>query len=239
MLWLLSPFGLEGGGTKHIFVVGSLHRAEDGSYAVVLQKEADVEHAREIIFFYRSDPPVWTMVRSLPVSDIVYGENTENRDYLQDPGKFWSWRAEFGAFVDYTWGIYDVRPAWVECCGEAAGQERIGTWSYTIIGEVPLSYEYLDKKGNKNGWFGWYNDRNYPWIYHAEHKWVRIYGLDPQDIWIWDTQLGFLWTTASLYPWYWSSERREWIWYEKGSNDPRWFYLPLSEKWISDETKDA
>jgi hypothetical protein len=89
---------------------------------------------------------------------------------------------EYLEIFDITIPERNVSPAWVEEFGEAKGVTVIAPF-FTVVAEVPLSYETVDKNGMKQGWFGWYDDRNYPWVYQREHQWVYIHGLDPANIW--------------------------------------------------------
>ena len=53
------------------------------------------------------------------------------------------------------------------------------------------------------------------------------------NIWLWTPDLGWLWTTESLYPYLYSSSEGAWLWYQRGSSSPRWFYNYGTGSWES------
>jgi hypothetical protein len=88
--------------------------------------------------------------------------------------------------------------------------------------------------GWKNSsWFGVFNVNNYPWIYHQQHGWMYSFGTDPASIWLWTSDLGFLWTGSGVYPWLWSDTQQTWLYYDVGSSNPRYFYNWNAQKWVA------
>jgi hypothetical protein len=89
-----------------------------------------------------------------------------------------------------------------------------------------------------SSWFGIFNVTDYPWIYHAQHGWMYVFGSDPTSIWLWtpDTIVpwtGFVWTSQSVYPWLWSDTQQTWLYYSVGSSAPRYFYNWKTQKWVT------
>jgi hypothetical protein len=84
-----------------------------------------------------------------------------------------------------------------------------------------------------SSWFGTFNVNSYPWIYHQQHGWMYVFGTDPTSIWLWTPDLGFLWTSQSVYPWLWSDTQKTWLYYSVGSSNPRYFYNWNAQKWVS------
>lgn len=72
-------------------------------------------------------------------------------------------------------------------------------------------------------WFGYFNDGSYPWISHAEHGWMYSVSASTDDIWFFTQDMGWLWTRQSVYPYMYRSGDGAWLWYLKGSDNPRWF----------------
>jgi len=72
-------------------------------------------------------------------------------------------------------------------------------------------------------WFGIFNDSQDPWINHAQHDWMYCSGSSTASIWFWTSDMGWLWTSDSVYPYFWRSSDSRWIWYMVGSDNPRWF----------------
>lgn len=61
--------------------------------------------------------------------------------------------------------------------------------------DLPDSWQYLD-------WFGYFLDDKFPWIYHRDHEWLFIEGLDESTgkLRIFDANIGWVWTTPESYP---------------------------------------
>ena len=78
-----------------------------------------------------------------------------------------------------------------------------------------------------------FNVNSYPWIYHNEHGYMYVFGTDPSSIWMWTPDLGFLWTSSTVYPFLWSDSGQTWLYYLKGSKNPRWFYNYKLNQWES------
>ena len=83
----------------------------------------------------------------------------------------------------------------------------------------------------RSSWFGDFNVTYYPWIYHAQHGWMYTFGTDPTSIWLWTTDLGFLWTGSGVYSWLWSDTKHTWLYYVKGSHSPRYFFNWNTQTW--------
>jgi mannan endo-1,4-beta-mannosidase len=99
----------------------------------------------------------------------------------------------------------------------------------------------LDSLNSKAVWtkharLGWIETEKYPWVYSTNHGWEYMYGpfnsKDNGD-WLYDFTLGWLWTSDSLYPYFWSSTRGT-LYYSNTTNDGiRWFYNYSAAKWES------
>ncbi len=83
----------------------------------------------------------------------------------------------------------------------------------------------------RSSWFGDFNVTYYPWIYHAQHGWMYVFGTDPASIWLWTTDMGFLWTGSGVYPWLWRNQDHTWLYYVKGSHSPRFFFNWNTQQW--------
>lgn len=87
---------------------------------------------------------------------------------------------------------------------------------------------------NESTWFGLLNDSNFNhstetgWIKHKEHGWMFIApnSVTEAGAWLWDDiKRDWMWTNASEYPFFYSDNGKEWIYYEKGGRPAsRWFY---------------
>jgi ELWxxDGT repeat protein len=73
-------------------------------------------------------------------------------------------------------------------------------------------------------WIGWYQDLRAPWIFHQDHGWWYTPEGSENGFWVYDRYLGWVYTSKSLYPWLYSAERAKWLYFQTGTNAPRWFY---------------
>jgi hypothetical protein len=81
-------------------------------------------------------------------------------------------------------------------------------------------------------WFGSFNVSNDPWIYHAEHGWLYPFADDPSNVYFWDNEMeSVLWTSETAYPSLYRVSDAQWIFYLKGSSNPRWFVKLLTGEW--------
>ena len=83
-------------------------------------------------------------------------------------------------------------------------------------------------------WLGYFNVGVESFIYHSEHKWLYVYknafrtnGIYFRD----DPMNSILWTSEEVYPFMYRFSDGEWIWYQKGSKDPRWFNKLSKDQW--------
>ena len=127
-----------------------------------------------------------------------------------------------------TWYYHSI-----ECDGVGSG-----TWS--AEGPPPGPGGLWDKATDLgNGWkwldwFGYLNLNNSPWIYHQEHHWLYPFGQSTASIVFWDPAMNaFWWTGAALYPFCYRFSDGAWLWYQKDSVNPRWFYNYKTSKWES------
>lgn len=83
-------------------------------------------------------------------------------------------------------------------------------------------------------WFGYFNDRVSPWIYHEQHGWLYTFGNSVDGLTFWDPEMdGFWWTSESTYPYLYRFSDAAWLFYQKSSVNPRWFYNYKTSNWES------
>ena len=98
-------------------------------------------------------------------------------------------------------------------------------------GNQPNSKALLTFSGSELGsgwrkiqWFGFYQpDGSSNWLYHAELGWLFVKAPSLGSIWLYDQALNWLWTSESVFPFLWSDDKGEWIYYKRNSS-PRSFY---------------
>jgi hypothetical protein len=83
-------------------------------------------------------------------------------------------------------------------------------------------------------WFGFFSDQYAPWIYHVQHEWFYPVGQTTDSIWFYPIDgMGWLWTSRTVYPWFYQYNRNCWLYYQKGSSHPRWFFNWNTGRWES------
>lgn len=95
---------------------------------------------------------------------------------------------------------------------------------------------YQDLGGNwrRLSWFGDYATLANNWIWHNRHGFMYPYPTStPESVWFWTMDLGWLWTSATVYPSFYRSSNTSWIWYLVGTSNPRWFYNFTAGDWES------
>jgi hypothetical protein len=98
---------------------------------------------------------------------------------------------------------------------------------------------YSDSVDLGNGWrwthwLGYFNVGVESFIYHSEHKWLYVYqnAFRSNGVYFRDDSMGsILWTSENVYPFLYRFSDGEWIWYKKGSKDPRWFNKLGTGEW--------
>jgi hypothetical protein len=80
-------------------------------------------------------------------------------------------------------------------------------------------------------WFGYFNTNADPWIRHQQHGWMYVTGTPACGLWLWTADMGYLWTTATLYPSLYRAYDGAWLWYSRDSVNPRSFYNFQTQAW--------
>ena len=88
---------------------------------------------------------------------------------------------------------------------------------------VGSNWKWLDN-------FGYYTDAFYPWIFHNEHGWVYC-SPDGDNMYFYTLDLGWLFTSRTLYPSLYRFSSGAWLWYLMGSSHPRWFNNLTTGTW--------
>ena len=75
-------------------------------------------------------------------------------------------------------------------------------------------------------WFGTFWDKEFPWIYHAEHGWLYAGGTGGASMWFYDLQTGWWWTNEQYYPYVYLDSVKDWVFYQPNTQSKsRFFYL--------------
>ncbi len=117
------------------------------------------------------------------------------------------------------------------------------SWNSRDEGEAILEHPelgaltVLDDGWRQSQWLGFLHTGHWPWVYHRGLGWFRIKeGCRPDDFWLYDPNLDWIWTSASQYPFLYNLQPQTWLKYLPDTRHPRWFYIfnprdVLAEGW--------
>lgn len=97
------------------------------------------------------------------------------------------------------------------------------------FGEAEIAGDWANVAG-----LGWVVHGGWPWVLHPAHQWLYCGG-PGGDFYFSDAtgRLGWMWSTARLYPFLWIYGRNSWLLYLEDTADPRWFFDYGLNDWIS------
>lgn len=84
-------------------------------------------------------------------------------------------------------------------------------------------------------WFGYFNDDQFPWIYHSSLGWVYVYGISDDQTWFYMPSAGWLGTTKEV--WHDMDEDSSHLWLYEHSTS-RWIFLILDAYIPIDSNRD-
>ena len=82
-------------------------------------------------------------------------------------------------------------------------------------------------------WLDTFNDNFFPWLYHYQHKWMYWVGEDVSNIWFYTLDMEWTWTSNSIYPYIYRGRDNTWLYFDRSSENPRWFYNVNEDNWES------
>ena len=108
--------------------------------------------------------------------------------------------------------------------------------SVQILYGVPSSWDagYTDVGSGwrQLPWIDYYAPLHNDWYNHNEHGFIYVAPVsNPGSVYIYTLDMGWLWTTRTQYPYLYRFSDNSWLWYLKGSDNPRWFKNLTSDKW--------
>jgi len=102
---------------------------------------------------------------------------------------------------------------------------------YNFILWNQKDFVYLRNGWKWFDWFGYVNDEIYPWVKHFEHGWMYSVSSSSDSIWFYTWDMGWLWTSTTLYPYIYRSSDDAWLWYQRDTVNPRWFANLRTSLW--------
>ncbi len=116
---------------------------------------------------------------------------------------------------------------------DSAGSMVDMQWLY-FADSIPVLDPNASDEGDlwrNSDWFGWFTHLSSEprWIDHVEHNKMYVSRAAPAEAgghFLYDRNLGHLWTNDSVYPYMYAFDRDEWICYIRGTGDYgfRWFF---------------
>lgn len=96
------------------------------------------------------------------------------------------------------------------------------------------STETFDEGLAWSRWFGWFDDSDWPWLWHWGLGWLFVGSSDGFDTWFYSPELGWLFIRDSIYPALFASDRGEYLYFDttSGPSAPRRFYSWILMDWI-------
>ena len=83
-------------------------------------------------------------------------------------------------------------------------------------------------------WFGWVMVKDFPWIWKEDLGFLYSVGQSTTGLWLYAHDINdWLWTTQSSYPNLYSSQQQAWLFYQKGSTNPKWFFNYATARWFT------
>lgn len=115
-------------------------------------------------------------------------------------------------------------PSFVPFSAVETEPEERGPW-FTVP-EVADGWYWLEG-------FGYFFPVGSGFAFHFEHGWLYSQSEGFDQLWLWHTGLGWLYTSSSLYPFLYSADLEAWLWYERGgSPDAQRFFHLGDLRWL-------
>lgn len=75
-------------------------------------------------------------------------------------------------------------------------------------------------------WFGWFESAGTDpgWYYSYEHGYLWLQGPTEANLWLWDFDMGWLWTSKTYYPYVYSVGDSAWLYYFRQTRFPKWYF---------------
>ena len=100
------------------------------------------------------------------------------------------------------------------------------------VGAWDAGYTDIGGGWRRLAWFGDYVPMGGDgWIWHNKHGFFFVAAnATPQSIWLYSQDMGWLWTSSTVYPFLYRQNDGAWLWYS-GSTGPRWFRNMTNNTW--------
>lgn len=106
-----------------------------------------------------------------------------------------------------------------------------------VLDDAENTWAHAEDKGSGWRYFQWFG--NYfqtgnvdGWIYHETHGWLYRAGTNTNSVWLYDAELGWIWTDAQAHPYFFRFSNGGWLYYKVETTKPRKFYDYLNAVWL-------
>ena len=107
--------------------------------------------------------------------------------------------------------------------GDVTVFTRLASHESWLAGYLP-SWKQARKTGVEgwleSDWFGYFLPLPSKWNFHPSHGWVYSSGENDESFWAWQENLGWWWTDLAVYPFIYSSERMNWLYFDALKSTP-------------------
>lgn len=126
----------------------------------------------------------------------------------------------------------DSASPWIVRSSVLMGDPGTRIRTHLFAGAWDEGYQSLGGGWRRLSWFGDYVPMGSGgWIWHNQHGYFYVSDISvPDSVWMYAMDMGWLWTGAAQYPYFYRSSDGAWIWYN-GATSPRWFYNLTSGHW--------
>lgn len=91
-------------------------------------------------------------------------------------------------------------------------------WKYRPDSNIEQNATTLPAHWKNLSWLGSFYSRGYPWVYHQKLKWIYLH--ESQDsIWLWNNNVGWFWTTPTVFPYLFFQDLNSWAYVDPGYID--------------------
>ena len=129
--------------------------------------------------------------------------------------------------------IYYFRSYAINSEGSRYGpQRRFVTAKHESFGSLVNA---IDKTSGwwSSEWFGDFYATGRNWIYHADFGWLFVYGDSPENLWLWQQDLGWTWVSNVSFPYFYSSKLSNWLLWKQTTGNVSVFFDYSQSNWIS------
>ncbi len=164
-------------------------------------------------------------VSDTPACELSYGKPPPTTNTCPSPG--FDPVHNYMGYVDNDW-MWEFTPG---------QQER--ALALAALNKPSIEQTYLWKEtpytGDGYHYVSWMQQHIYTHyltsFHHPEHGWMSTNAESLDAVWLYTSDLGWLYTTQNHYPNIYRASDDAWLWYDIGTDNPRYFYNFKTSSW--------